>query len=49
MTCMRLWASVSMFILLGLFAAQEAYPWGDIGHEIICEIAFQELTPRART
>ena len=38
-----------MVMLLGLFAAQNAYPWGDTGHEIICEIAFQELTPQART
>ncbi len=43
------WASISMVMLLGLFAAQNAYPWGDTGHEIICEIAFQELTPQART
>jgi hypothetical protein len=25
-----------------------AFAWGAIGHEVICEIAFQELTPAAR-
>jgi hypothetical protein len=38
-----------MVILLGVFAAGDVYAWGDTGHEIICEIAFQELTPQART
>ena len=43
------WASVGLVIILGVFTSREAYPWGDTGHEIICEIAFQELTPQART
>jgi S1/P1 Nuclease len=43
------WASVGLVILLGAFAAGDAHAWGDTGHEIICEIAFQELTPQART
>jgi nuclease S1 len=43
------WASVGLVILLGVLPSREAYPWGDTGHEIICEIAFQELTPQART
>jgi hypothetical protein len=42
------WASVGVVILLGVFAAGDVYAWGDTGHEIICEIAFQELTPQAR-
>lgn len=25
-----------------------ARAWGDLGHEVVCEIAFQELTPSAR-
>ena len=24
------------------------YAWGDLGHKIICQIAFQELNDRAR-
>jgi hypothetical protein len=43
------WASVGLVILLGVLPSREAYPWGDTWHEIICEIAFQELTPQART
>jgi hypothetical protein len=40
---------VGLIILWGLLAARAGYPWGDTGHELICEIAFQELTPQART
>jgi hypothetical protein len=39
---------VGLVILYSLLAARAAYPWGDTGHEIICEIAFQELTPQVR-
>jgi hypothetical protein len=35
--------------MLGVFEAGEVYAWGDTRHEIICEVAFQELTPQART
>ena len=42
------WAKASMVILLGLFGARDVYAWGDTGHQIICEIAFQELNPQAR-
>jgi hypothetical protein len=40
-------------ILCAIFAGAVFIPtpvlaWGAIGHEIICEIAFQELTPAAR-
>jgi len=31
-----------------LFGARDVYAWGDTGHQLICEIAFQELTPQAR-
>ena len=37
-----------MVLLLGLLGARDVYGWGDTGHHIICEIAFQELTPQAR-
>jgi len=40
---------MGLVILLGLFASRDAYPWGDTGHEIICEIAFQKLASQART
>lgn len=49
MKSVRPWASVGLVILLGVFAAGDVYAWGDTGHEIICEIAFQELTPQARS
>jgi hypothetical protein len=26
----------------------KVFAWGDLGHEVVCEIAFQELTPSAR-
>ena len=31
-----------------LAAASPAGAWGDVGHKVVCEIAFQELTDRAR-
>jgi S1/P1 Nuclease len=49
MTSVSQWTSVGLVILLGAFAAGDAHAWGDTGHEIICEIAFQELTPQTRT
>ena len=42
------WAPAGMVVLLGLLGARDVYAWGDTGHEIICEIAFQELNPQAR-
>src|SRR5262245_36389295 len=42
------WAPVGMVVLLGAFLACDVYAWGDTGHQIICEIAFQELNPQAR-
>ena len=35
-------------MLLGLVLVREVAAWGDAGHQIICEIAFQELQPQAR-
>jgi len=32
-----------------IVAASPVWAWGDLGHKIICEIAFQELNDRART
>jgi hypothetical protein len=43
------WASAGVMMLFSLLAAQDVASWGDTGHHIICEIAFQELTPQART
>jgi hypothetical protein len=34
--------------LVGLLLPAPALAWGDVGHRIICEIAFQELQPTAR-
>jgi len=34
--------------LLCLFGVPKAHAWGDIGHQIICAIALQELNPRAQ-
>jgi len=28
--------------------ASSAWAWGDLGHKIVCQIAFQELNDRAR-
>jgi hypothetical protein len=42
------WARTALVILLGLLGARDVYAWGDTGHDIICEIAFQELNPQAR-
>src|SRR6185295_8498496 len=40
-------AAAAMLVVLA--AASPAGAWGDVGHKVICEIAFQELTARART
>lgn len=39
---------VCLVLLLGAGIAPEVHAWGDTGHRIICEIAFQELNPQAR-
>jgi hypothetical protein len=38
----------SALLVLALLASAHAWSWGDTGHRIVCEIAFQELTPAAR-
>jgi nuclease S1 len=35
-------------VLLSALLARDVEAWGDMGHAIICEIAFQELHPHAR-
>ena len=37
-----------LVLCFGAGMAQEVHAWGDTGHRIICEIAFQELNPIAR-
>jgi len=39
--------ALTILILLGGSAAP-AWSWGDLGHKIVCEIAFQELNETAR-
>jgi len=48
MRSLNRWAHAGAVILLGLLVARDVYAWGDTGHHIICEIAFQELNPQAR-
>src|SRR5512138_1691758 len=39
----------TLLVTLGLLAnALPAHAWGDLGHKIICEIAYQELNDKAR-
>jgi hypothetical protein len=42
------WATAGVVILFGLLGARDVYARGDTGHQIICEIAFQELNTQAR-
>jgi hypothetical protein len=42
------WTPACLVVCLGLLGAHDAYPWGDIGHQIVCAIAFQELHPQAQ-
>jgi hypothetical protein len=44
----RGWGVICLAALFGVGAVQRAHAWGDTGHRIICEIAFQELQPAAR-
>jgi hypothetical protein len=48
MTSVGRWAPAGVVMLFSLLAAQDMSAWGDTGHHIICEIAFQELNPQAR-
>jgi hypothetical protein len=41
--------TVSLGVLLGSIGeVGPAWAWGDLGHKIICQIAFQELNDKAR-
>jgi hypothetical protein len=45
---------LSVAVGLGLFfgsigGATPVWAWGDLGHKIVCQIAFQELNVKART
>jgi hypothetical protein len=48
MRAVQRWVPVSLLVLLSLVLVHDAEAWGDLGHAIICELAFQELTPQAR-
>jgi S1/P1 Nuclease len=48
MRVVYLWVALGCVVLLGALLARDVYAWGDTGHHIICEIAFQELNPQAR-
>jgi nuclease S1 len=41
-------AIVGPLVLAGLGWANQGWAWGDVGHKIVCEIAFHELNDRAR-
>ena len=38
----------TLAMLVGLGGASQAWGWGDVGHRIVCEIAFHELNEKAR-
>src|SRR5262245_28510094 len=41
--------SIAALVVMAVLAtAGSAWAWGDVGHKVVCEIAFQELTGRAR-
>jgi hypothetical protein len=42
------WALLGVAVLLSILFARDVSAWGDTGHEIVCEMAFQELNPQAR-
>ena len=42
------WAPVGLVVVRGVLLVRDVAAWGDAGHQIICEIAFQELIPQAR-
>ena len=39
---------LGLLILSGLAAPDRGEAWDDVAHQVICEIAFQDLTPPAR-
>ena len=36
-----------LFLLGGMMYASPSWAWGDLGHKIICQIAFEELNDKA--
>ena len=48
----RILAGLSVSLMLAFGAtgggASSAWAWGDLGHKIVCQIAFQELNDKAR-
>ncbi len=41
--------TVSLVVVLGSIGeAGPAWAWGDLGHKIVCQIAFQELNAKAQ-
>src|SRR2546423_5413857 len=42
------WVALGFVVLLSALLARDVDAWGDLGHSIMCEIAFQELNPQAR-
>ncbi len=44
-----LYPSVSLIVILAIIGgASPAWSWGDLGHKIVCQIAFQEGNDKAR-
>ena len=39
---------LGVLIMTGVAAPDRGDAWGDLAHQVICEIAFQDLTPPAR-
>ena len=39
---------LGLLSLSGLTAPNRGEAWGDVAHQVICELALQELTPPAR-
>jgi len=37
-----------LFLLGSMMYASPSWAWGDLGHKIICQIAFEELNDKAR-
>src|SRR5262245_42042670 len=42
-------AATATILFLGVIgSAAPAWPWGDLGHKVVCELAFHELNTKAR-
>ena len=40
-------AVIVAIAIVGTGWAVQAWAWGDVGHKVVCEIAFHELNPKA--